>query len=293
VERAVRKFVLCADDFALSEPISAGIIDLVDRGRLGAVSCLVTSVHWRDHAAGLRQRTSRVDVGLHLNLLADEMLHSGPDYHSPLGHYPTLSALILRSHLRRLDKRRLVEEIESQLDRFLEGFGAPPDFVDGHRHVHQFPVVRDALLDVYQRRLAGRGCYLRNVRRVIHCRRGRLKARIVAALGATRLEAAMLAKDIPHNRRFGGIYDFSPAADFAGLMRDWLSQVGDSDLIMCHPALTDPSGTDPIGVARHHEYSYFRSDAFPDDCRSASVQPARFRDITEARSGAVERGGRA
>jgi len=289
----VHKFVLCADDFALSEAISAGIIELIDQGRLGAVSCLVTSVYWRTHVAELRQRIDRVDVGLHLNLLADEMLHSGPDYRSPLGHYPTLPALILRSQLRWLDRQKIVDEIENQLDRFVEEFGAPPDFVDGHRHVHQFPVVREALLDVYQRRLAGRGCYLRNVRRVIHCRRGRLKARIVAALGASRLEAAMLASGIPHNRRFGGIYDFSPAADFASLMHDWLSQVGDSDLIMCHPARSDPSGKDPIGKARHHEYAYLRSDTFLDDCRSVSVQPVRFRDTTKARSGAVERGGRA
>jgi len=58
----VHKFVLCADDFALSEAISAGIIELIDQGRLGAVSCLVTSVYWRTHVAELRQRIDWTSV---------------------------------------------------------------------------------------------------------------------------------------------------------------------------------------------------------------------------------------
>ena len=274
----MRRFVLCADDFALSDPVSGAIVDLVDKERLGAVSCLVTSVHWRTHAAELRHRGKRVDVGLHLNLIADEMLHHDPGYRSALGSYPTLPALILRSQLRLLDRQQIAVEIEHQLDRFVDEFGALPDFVDGHRHVHQLPVVRDALLDVYRKRLADRSCYVRNVRRVIHSRSAQFKARVVAALGAGRLEADLLAERIPHNRRFGGIYDFSPDADFSGLMRAWLSQVEDSDLIMCHPARDDTTAADPIGAARSREYAYLKSDTFTVDCERASVRPGRFRD---------------
>ena len=49
---------------------------------------------------------------------------------------------------RRLQPERLVIEIATQLAAFLDTFGRPPDFLDGHQHVHLFPQVRDAFLKV-------------------------------------------------------------------------------------------------------------------------------------------------
>ena len=39
-------------------------------------------------------------------------------------------------------------EIATQLRAFIDTFGRPPDFLDGHQHVHLFPQVRDAFLKV-------------------------------------------------------------------------------------------------------------------------------------------------
>jgi len=39
-------------------------------------------------------------------------------------------------------------EVATQLEAFIEAFGQPPDFVDGHQHVHLLPQVRDAVLKV-------------------------------------------------------------------------------------------------------------------------------------------------
>ena len=43
-----RSVALCADDFGLGAGISAGIVDLAQRGRLSAVSCLAGASAWRD-----------------------------------------------------------------------------------------------------------------------------------------------------------------------------------------------------------------------------------------------------
>ena len=45
-------------------------------------------------------------------------------------------------------QKSLVIEIASQLRTFIDAFGRPPDFLDGHQHVHLFPQVRDAFLKV-------------------------------------------------------------------------------------------------------------------------------------------------
>src|SRR6266853_99625 len=54
--------------------------------------------------------------------------------------------LIGRGLLRRLDPGALAAEAASQLAAFRSAFGRPPDFVDGHQHVHLLPQVSDALL---------------------------------------------------------------------------------------------------------------------------------------------------
>ena len=56
-----------------------------------------------------------------------------------------------------LRPKLLTAEITRQFEAFAAAFGRPPDFVDGHHHVHLFPQIRDAVpvsythLDVYKR----------------------------------------------------------------------------------------------------------------------------------------------
>jgi len=57
---------LCADDYALSAPVSAGILELARSGRLHAVSCMTDSPRWAEDGALLRDLPG-VEIGLHLN----------------------------------------------------------------------------------------------------------------------------------------------------------------------------------------------------------------------------------
>jgi len=278
----MRTFVLCADDFAITESVSSGILDLIDCGSLSATSCLVTSKYWLQGAVQLRSRENRVDVGLHLNLVADDLLKHDPDYTPALQPYPRHSHLILSSLLGRLDKGQIIIEIERQLDRFVEGWGSLPDFVDGHLHVHQLPVVQDALTHVYKRRLAGKNRYVRNVADIIPTKGGWFKPAIIRALGGRRLREQLEEVGIPHNEVFGGIYEFNQNANYREMMRAWLRGVGQSGMLMCHPGLAEQTRSDPIGVCRAKEYEYLRSEAFTRDCEEAGVIPGRFRKTITA-----------
>jgi len=276
---AETRFVLCADDYSINEPVSAAILELAGKGRLTATSCLVTSRHWPRHATRLKAFATKLDVGLHLNLISDELLEQDPAYRPAFRTYPSHPSLVLRSLSRRLDFGTVVLEIERQLDRFIEGWGASPDYIDGHLHVHLLPLVRSALIDVYQRRLRDTNCYIRNISRVVSTREAKLKAAIIYALGGRGLNSRLNAAGIPHNRIFGGIYSFNENAEYRKLMRAWLRQLEPSSLLMCHPGRYDSGSTDPIGRCRKGEYEYLLSQDFVEDCREMRVSPSRFRDM--------------
>ncbi|MFO1265796.1 MAG: ChbG/HpnK family deacetylase [Rubrivivax sp.] len=69
-----------------------------------------------------------------------------------------------RAALGRSERELLRREITAQLDAFESALGRPPDFVDGHRHVHQLGGVREVLLEVLGERFGSRRPWLRNSR---------------------------------------------------------------------------------------------------------------------------------
>ena len=56
--------VLCADDYALTAPVSRAILTLAETGRISALSCMTASPHWPEHGPWLAGVKDKVDVGL-------------------------------------------------------------------------------------------------------------------------------------------------------------------------------------------------------------------------------------
>ena len=152
----------------------------------------------------------------------------------------------------------------------------PPAFVDGHRHVHQLPVVRQALLRALRARY---GRALPFVRCTVPRRWRGAKALVIAALGGFALRRRLRREGIPHNRDFAGVYDFDPASDYGALMRRWLAGVEDGAIILCHPGLPGGAPEDPISRARAAEFRYLESPTFPGDCARAGVTLGRLGDL--------------
>ncbi len=90
----------------------------------------------------------RVAIGLHVTLTGKFKPMSPGFRPTRYGTFVSLAEMMVRGRLGLLDRRRLAAEIATQLEAFVVRFGQPPDFIDGHQHVHLFPQVREALLDV-------------------------------------------------------------------------------------------------------------------------------------------------
>jgi predicted glycoside hydrolase/deacetylase ChbG (UPF0249 family) len=127
--------ILCADDFALTSGVSAGILALAEAGRLSATSAIVTTAHWPAHAKLVVRFRNRLAIGLHLNLTFGRPLGPIPAL-APKGHLPSVNLLVQRAVTNSLDRGEIAAEIERQLDRFESEVGSPPDFLDGHHHAH-------------------------------------------------------------------------------------------------------------------------------------------------------------
>ena len=166
--------------------------------------------------------------------------------------------------LRRSIAPALAREVEAQISAFAEAFGRPPDFIDGHQHVHLFPQVRDAVLDG-ARRLAP-GAWVRQCVSAIplHARLNDPKGLLVDVLSrAVRRRASRLG--IKTNAAFAGTYTYRPDADFARLFPGFLAGLPEGGLVMCHPGRVDDElkRLDPLTTVREHEYAYLASAAFP------------------------------
>lgn len=277
---APRAVVLCADDYGISEGVSRGILRLAETGRISAASCMTNGPHWPEAGRALRASPAPIGVGLHLTLTWGAPLGPLPDVSLPDGRLPPLGHVLRAALLRRWSgaaaQARLRAEIARQLDAFADALGRPPDFVDGHQHVHVLPGIREALLQVLAgRNLAGR-IWLRDpsdgLGAILARRLSAGKAAFVASLaGGFRRDAARAG--MATNAGFSGFSPFD--GDPGREMRSHLERLGPRPLVMCHPGLADPA-PDEIGDARGREYAYLSSPGFPAllESRGLSLAPA-------------------
>jgi predicted glycoside hydrolase/deacetylase ChbG (UPF0249 family) len=262
----MRRIVLCADDYGISPSVNAAIRDLIASGRINATSVMVLAPTFhRSEAVSLNILSRRgVSIGLHLTLTAPFRPLS-PGF-APLKNdaFPSLETMLVRASLRRLDRKALEAEVTAQLRMFMHTFDRPPDFIDGHQHVHLFPQVRDAVLKV-GRELAPEA-WMRQCGLVGTLKRriGDRKGLLLDALSKGFRQRAQAA-GVFTNLAFAGTYDFDERADFAALFPRFLEDLPDGGLIMCHPGFVDAElqRLDPLTGLREQEYAYFAGEAFP------------------------------
>jgi predicted glycoside hydrolase/deacetylase ChbG (UPF0249 family) len=256
VQQLPRPFVLCADDFAISEGVTRAVLELIDAGRLTATSAMASAPAWPEHAVELKARRGQVAIGLHLDLTFRPFDGRRPPF--------DLRRLIASSAARRIDVEAVASEFERQFSAFESALGARPDHVDGHHHAHALPQIRIALLKVLARRYGALPFAARPLVRnpadsfVRLWQRGsaRAKALILAGLCAG-FGARMNAAGFGANVGFAGFSSLDRAAPFEREFAAFLRAPGPRHLVMCHPgiAVAANAGGDPIASRRSAEYA--------------------------------------
>jgi chitin disaccharide deacetylase len=279
------RLILCADDYALAPGVSRTILRLVAAHRLTAVSCITASPYWPEHAAWLRPQAGTADIGLHVALTGLKPLGPMPRLCGD-GPFPSQQSLMARAFARLLDRREIEVEIARQIDAFEAAFGRLPAFIDGHLHGHQLPMIRDAVISQWKRRLQRQQAWLRICDEPLSAiwkrRPVPFKASIISALGRG-LRRRARAAGIPANDRFAGVHDFSRRVPYPVLFERFLHGAealppGRRLLVMCHPGSVDPElqALDPVTDAREDEARFFDSTEFPASLKRHGLTLTRF-----------------
>jgi predicted glycoside hydrolase/deacetylase ChbG (UPF0249 family) len=242
------RLVICADDYAISPETSAVILSLLEQGTLNATSCLVEGKAWMQTATALKRlhdKNWKIAVGLHLNLTEPIPDCVSPTMIEPLPLLALRSVLPFRHHF----GRAVLKSFFAQWNAFIEGFGAPPDFIDGHMHIHLFPVVRSALLrlvdDVGFRGWV-RQCRISSSRKIA-------KRRLLDPLSESFCRAAA-SSGVSVNPGFGGLRRFAPSECIADIWRVDLSSMRSGGVLMVHPGATGATESpDPVARCRLQE----------------------------------------
>ncbi|PTM38926.1 ChbG/HpnK family deacetylase [Bosea sp. 124] len=252
-------FVLCADDFALTDGVSRSILALLEAGKLSAAGAMTNRPHWQGFAPAFGALGDRADLGLHLNLTCAAPLGAMARL-APGGEFPALRDLARAGATSPTARREIADEIARQLDAFEDRLGRPPDFIDGHQHVHVLPGVRRSVLDAVMKRYAAGSVYVRDPADSAAAIRARGiaigKALTIAAL-ALGFRRAALRRGIPVNRGFSGVAPFDPARDFTADLQRFLLRPGPAHLVMCHPGFIDDElgRLDPVVATRPIEHA--------------------------------------
>ena len=255
------RFNLCADDFGISPGVCTGILNLASRKRLSAVSCMMNQPHTTVWADKLKAYEKSVDIGIHLVLTGQ----TNPG--SPNKHFPTINQLILKSLSKNIDIHEIRLEISRQLEAFIKLFGRPPDFVDGHHHIQQLPIIRDVVIDLILQHFSPNlpliRCCHEPLFHIIKRRIAPVKAASLSHLGKT-LKQLALSKGIRVNNGFRGVYNFSSKKSYSAIFERLVTDIQPGTIIMCHPGEVDDEllKQDSLTTQRLSELRFFQSDDF-------------------------------
>jgi len=279
----VTRVIVCADDYGIAPGVSEAICELIDLGRLSATSCMSVSPYFRQGARALARRLGPVEIGLHLTLTGQVPLGPMPRLTSG-GRLPSLGRILGLAYSGRIDPGEISAELQRQVDTFMQALGRPPDFLDGHQHVHVLPGIREVVFDALGTLLPPKA-WVRSCRLPASLRHlGRSPNWRAALLDrmSRRLDALARARDVPVNDGFLGIYRYGPDVDYARILDSFLARVTDRTLLMCHPGRVDDvlRAADPLTDGRAVEFALLAGDALPALLARHGVRVAGLRDPT-------------
>lgn len=278
----MRPVWVTADDYALAPALSAAIRELVGDGRLSGTSAMTTFAEWPDEAVHLRPLLDDGVVGVHLTLTDHAPLGPCPRL-APDGSFPSFPTLARDAWLGRLSLAEIEAELTRQVERLRDVLGRPPDFLDGHHHVHQLPGVRDVVVALARTHLGPAG-WVRTCAdstTSVLARGGDVGRGLLFATAGAGLARRLTRAGVPTNPTFAGVYGFTDAPPFPDRMATFLQRHRAGGAVMVHPGRVDDTlrERDSLTTPREVEADHLASAAFVAQLQAANVRVARRADL--------------
>lgn len=248
----MRRLIVHADDFGISEPINEGIVFAHQHGVLRSASMMACGAAY-EHALQLARANPTLDLGVHLTFIEEWPVldpASVPSLVDAEGRFHRNAYTFLSRYVR--GKIRLAElrrECEAQIEKIRRS-DLPLSHVDSHQHMHMLPGVLETVVDVAGRwgieamRLPRERLGIGRVRGISHVKR-------LCELAILRSCCARRRGRMWHTDGFFGFW-VGGRLNKASLLRILadLPRRGTFEL-MCHPGFADPASP-----YRHWNYDW-------------------------------------
>ena len=257
----MRRIVLCADDYALSPGVSAGIRELFAAGRLNATSVMTIFPEIETEAKALLSVRSPIpfQIGLHATLTGGFQPLAATPIPSPHCHLPASRQTWPPLGFFRIESMKVKAEVKAQLEKFIRVFGRAPDYVDGHQHVQLMPGVRVPFLEAVKERAPNAW--------VRQCAPARwsdeffnAKSRFLGFLSRGFRRKARRT-GLAFNPAFSGAYDYDRPSDFGASFARFIEGMPEGGVVMCHPGHPDEilRSRDTLTDQRQKEFDFLMS----------------------------------
>lgn len=145
----MRRLIVNADDFGLTEGVNHGISESHERGIVTSATLMACGKRFEE-ATSLAKTLPRLSVGCHVVLVDGHPMAKPAEIQSLLmadaaTFRDQLMTFAARAAAGRLDEGQIEVEIGAQIET-LRAAGIPVSHLDSHKHTHMFPVVLRGLL---------------------------------------------------------------------------------------------------------------------------------------------------
>jgi chitin disaccharide deacetylase len=142
--------IIHADDFGETEQITLGICEGIEAGLITSTSIMANMPGTTFALGRVPALKDRASFGVHLTLCEGRPLTQAASLVDRNGNFCSKRALFLRSISGRLRLKDVESEVSAQVERIADG-GVRISHLDGHKHLHQLPVVCQAVANVARR----------------------------------------------------------------------------------------------------------------------------------------------
>jgi predicted glycoside hydrolase/deacetylase ChbG (UPF0249 family) len=144
------RLIVHADDFGETVEITSGICQAIEAGAVTSTSIMANMPGSEDALRRAAALSGRASFGVHLNLCEGRALTGARSLTDTHGFFHRKRALFARAVAGQLAPPELEAEITAQIGRIHDA-GVRISHVDGHKHLHQLPLVRDVVAAVLPR----------------------------------------------------------------------------------------------------------------------------------------------
>ncbi len=133
------KFILTADDFAMSEASNLAVLEGFKNGALTS-ACICANGEFYKHATELLKQIEELDLGVHLNIIEGKSLVKHKFLTDNNGNFCHGFLSLLLNSYRNIFLKEIETEFRAQIEHVLAS-GVKINFLNSHVHTHGIPKI--------------------------------------------------------------------------------------------------------------------------------------------------------